>query len=182
MDIFGKKKQKSIDLLSDEDTGKESFGLLPIIIVAAIIILLQAIFAGSLFFLNLSTKGQIDAVKKQQQDQTTIWQKSATMATNVKTVVAKNTLYQTDLKSFSGLDTKLDKIRSLIPDGVTIGQIALDNKGKTSLSAQSAQAADGYQLVTVLQMNPALSNVNLDSISKQAGNYQFTITFLIIGN
>lgn len=178
MALFGKKKQ-SIDLLSEKDTATTTSSLLPIVIGAGLIILLQAIASGAIFVLNYSTKNQIDYVKIQEQQDNASWQQLSTLATKVKTIIAKDNIYQTDLKAFSGLDTKLGKIRSLIPDGVTIDQITLDNKGKTTLSAHSAQAADGYQLATVVEKNSDLSNVSLDGVNKQGGSYKFTITFQI---
>ena len=178
MAIFGKKKQ-TIDLLPEEGTSKQKINLVYVAIGAVLVILVQVFAAGFLFIANLYNSSQLDNAKKQEQEQTSLWQNYTSLASNVKTILAKDTLYNTDVKAYSGFDTKLDKIRSLIPDGVLVDQITMSNNGKTSLNAHSDQAADGYQLATIVQKNPDLTNVKLDGVTKAGSTYHFTITFSI---
>lgn len=181
MAIFGRKKQ-TIDLLPDKNAPKAGLKPLPIIIGAIAIIAIQVAAAAFLFFANLTTQNQVAEAKKQIQTQTQIWQQYAQLATTTKAISAKNAIYDKDVAAFAGLDIKLDKIRSLIPNGVTIDQISLNNKGTTTLNAHSANPADGYQLATVVQSNPNLKKVSLDGVTKSGTFYQFIITFLITGN
>lgn len=177
MNVFGKKKE--LDLLTSEEIGASSSQkFLPIIILGVVNILFLGVYLV-LFLLGLGSQNSLSTAKEQTQSKESQWQTYSNLANQVKSIQSKASDHQKFLAAYSGLNTKIDKIRSVLPQGVYLTNLTINSLGKTSLSGLAANPDEAYQFRDVLLKDKDFSTVSLDAVAKTGANYTFTITFLV---
>lgn len=177
MNLFSKKKE--LDLLTAEEIGDSTSNkFLPIIIFGIINLLVFAIFLVVLIT-NLASQNNLDKIKKDNQTKLSQWRTYSTLANQVKSIQSKDAEYQKFISEYSGLDKKIDKIRSVLPQGVYLTNLTINNLGKVSLSGTAANPDEAYQFRDTLLKDKGFSTVALDAVAKTGSNYTFTITFLV---
>jgi Tfp pilus assembly protein PilN len=175
MSLFGKKKQ-TIDLLPEKEVQKQKSNF-SVYLLLGLIIFLQIAAYAIVFLLNNSSQGNLTSLQNQELELQKKWNKFSAIATDVKQVKTKLGFYQSFNTTHSGLDKRLEKIASLVPDGVLINTITMNNKGKTTLMGTAEKPEDAYQMEAVIKETSGVSLVNLSSVSKKGSNYSFDINF-----
>jgi len=137
---------------------------------------------GGFALLKAAVIAQNEALKKvniELDSQTLLWQRLEPIGSAIKSVKSKKITYNQNSSKYSGLDKKLDKIRSLLPAGISLSSLDVDNDGNVNLSGQSDQADIVYQYINVLKEQKEIKNFSLSSISKTGLNYNFTLKFIL---
>lgn len=177
MALFAKKKE--LDLLTAEEVAKSPRQKLFPFFVAGLFILISLGIFVFVLILNLTAQASLASAKAEVTKKTTEWNQYKDVATNIKEILAKQTAHQTFEASYSSLDGKLDKLKSLLPEGVYLTNLTIDNTGKSTLTGASGLPENAYQFRDVLLQTKEVSEVNLTTVSKAGNVYTFTINFTI---
>lgn len=173
------KKEKSINLIpEDQREGSTGAKFTPLLIFAVIIVLELLLFLG-LVLLSASNSNRIKKLETDIANETSIWQTNEPTATLIKSIKTKKTSYDQAVLKYSGMDKKLEKIRSSLPEGVSLTTLALTNEGKVALTGKSQNPDDAYQYYDILTKEKEVTSVSLDSVSKSGSDYLFTINFVL---
>lgn len=176
---FGNKKKEQINLIPEEQRVISLGNKLTPLLIAIVIIALEF---GAFAFLRATIFAQDAALKKVSTDlesQTPVWQKLEPIASAIKTIQAKKTTYDQTSSQYTGLDKKLDKIRDLFPEGVSLNVLNINNEGKVAITGRSVSADSAYQFYNVLKEQKEISSLSFESISKTSSEYTFTLEFNI---
>ena len=176
---LGTKKKEQINLIP-EDQRVTSLGskVAPLLVAGVIIALQFGVFA----FLKVTVFAQDAVLKKvstELESQTPVWQKLEPIASAIKNIQAKKTTYDQTSSQYTGLDKKLDKIRDLFPEGVSLSVLNINNEGKVAITGRSVSADSAYQFYNVLKEQKEISALSFESISKTSSEYTFTLEFNI---
>lgn len=173
------KKKEQINLIPEDQRVSSLRDKLAPIFIALVIIGIQL---GIFVFLRVSIFAQNEALKKANADldsQTPVWQQLEPIASAIKNIQAKKLTYDQTSAKYSGLDKKLDEIRSLLPEGVSLDTMDINNDGKVAIVGESVSADTAYQYYNVLKEQKEISNLSLESISKTNSEYNFNLKFTI---
>ncbi len=177
MDLFSKKKE--LDLLNADEVAKSpKQKLIPFILAAVVIILAIGVFVVIFIANFVAQRGLVEA-KEEVSNKTLEWQKYKEIATNIKDIQTKSALHTKFVSTYSSLDKKIDKLKSLLPQGVFLTNLTIDNSGKTVVTGASNIPEDAYQFRDVLLSEKDVKDVLLTSVAKTGVLYTFSIDFVI---
>ncbi len=180
MELLTHNKKGSIELLQGEAEVKAKSEKKAGLVIASIILLIGCLIAfgiwGYASFQQLSLNQIKNEIEKKMQD----WQAMAAVGTQVKNISAKDQIISQTNTKYSGLDEKLDKIRGLLPQGVSLVTLSLDSTGKVVLAGKSADAAVVYQFYELLKADKEIKTPVLSSLGKKTEDYDFNITFTLV--
>ena len=178
MNHFGKKKNE-LDLLSaDEVVQSPSQKFIPFVLAGLVIIVVLGIYLV-VFLANLFAQGGLNTAKADVASKTAQWQHYKQTATDIKGIQSTFTQYKTFVTTYSSLDKKIQKLQSVLPQGVHLTNLTIDNVGTTVISGGSAIPEDAYQFRDVLQADKEISGVTLTTVAKTGLGYTFTLNFVI---
>ena len=173
------KKKEQINLIPEDQRVSSFRGKLTPILIALVIV---GIELGVFVFLRASIFAQNEALKKVNADldsQTPVWQKLEPVASAIKSIQAKKITYDQTSAKYLGMDKKLDKVRSLLPEGVSLNTLDIDNEGNVAVVGKSVSADNAYQYYNVLKEQKDIRALSFESISKISSDYSFNLKFTI---
>ena len=172
MAIFGKKKEKNINLIPKEQ-AETAFSkkdlVVPILIPVLTIGIIVLVFA-SLFTLEQREVGKAKDLEQKITEKITQWQKFSDEAKVVKKIGVALGLYKEGVEQSKFLGTSTRKVRNAIPTQVKLTKYSVDEEGNVSISGISQNPTSIFQLFEKLKKQEEdFSNVELHSISYQSG-------------
>lgn len=177
MDLFSKKKE--LDLLNADEVAKSpTQKFVPFVFAGLTIVAVLALY-GFVFMANIAAQGGLDKAKEDVNSKTAQWQTFKETATNIKDIQTKYSQYIKFVSTYSLLDKKIEKLKKILPKGVYLTNLTIDNAGKTVLSGSSAIPEDVYQFRDVLLSDKEISAVTLTAVAKSGLSYTFSIGFNI---
>lgn len=180
MELLARKKTASINLLEDEEAVKSSSQKKLTLTICIIILLFSALLSGGLFTYSFIQKTKLNNLKEEVNTKTTAWQVFEPVARSLKSITEKNQVVVSAHAKYAGLDKKLDKVRGLLPEGVSLSTLTVNNQGKTVISGQSSSAAVVYQFYEILKKDSEIKDPLLDSLAKSSTDYTFNISLSLI--
>ena len=116
MALFSKKKE--LDLLNADEVAQSSKQkIVPFILTAIVIAFVIGIYVV-VFITNIAAQGGLNEAKEEVSKRTVEWQKYKELATDIKDVQSKSALHTKFVTTYSSLDKKIDKLKSILPQGV----------------------------------------------------------------
>ncbi len=177
MALFSKKKE--LDLLNADEVAQSSKQkIVPFILTAIVIAFVIGIYVV-VFITNIAAQGGLNEAKEEVSKRTVEWQKYKELATDIKDVQSKSALHTKFVTTYSSLDKKIDKLKSILPQGVYLTNLTIDNSGKTVVTGASNIPEDAYQFRDVLLSEKDVKDVLLTSVAKTGVLYTFSIDFVI---
>lgn len=167
----------SINLIPEDlREGPKSFKELVLFICVGVLVLQFVIF-GAFFVLSASNRLGIKNLEKDIGERSEKWETYTPVATSIKSIKTKVALYKSLQDKYGEMDGRLEKISSLLPQDVLLTNLALNHKGRVSLTGSSENPDDAQQLYNVLTNDEEVSSVSLNSFSKPSSKYSFILNF-----
>ena len=172
MAIFGKKKEKNINLIPKEQ-AEAAFSkkdlVIPILIPVLTIGIIVLVFA-SLFTLEQRETGKAKDLEQKINEKITQWQKFSDEAKVVKKIGVALGLYKEGVEQSKFLGNSTRKVRTVIPARVKLTKYSVDEEGNVSISGISQNPTSIFQLFEKLKKQEEdFSGVQLLSVSYQSG-------------
>lgn len=179
MELLTRKKTASIDLLKDEQKVKSSSQKKLTVIICVLVLLLIGLISAGLFSYNLSQKIQLNKRKNEIKTKIAAWQVLEPVGSNLKIIAEKDkVLSQTETK-YAALDKKIDKIRELLPQGISFTNLTINNQGKVVITAKASEVDIIYQFYNLLKNEKDVTQPTLDSLTKSTSEYSFSISLIL---
>ena len=171
MAIFGKKKEKNINLIPKEQ-AETAFSkkdlVIPILIPVLTISIIVLVFA-SLFTLEQREAGKAKGLEQKINEKIAQWQKFSDEAKIVKKIGLALGLYKEGVEQNKFLGTSTRKVRNVIPDRVKLTKYSIDEEGNVSISGLSKNPTSVFQLFEELKKQEEnFSDVGLLNVSYQS--------------
>ncbi|MEX0616942.1 MAG: PilN domain-containing protein [Candidatus Woykebacteria bacterium] len=169
-------KSKDINLIPEEERAARNRNIAIIIISSFAVLVGLGVVVYSFFaVLEARDKNTQSRLSTEIQEKNSQWQQFAPVLSNLKKVKTKLSVYQTYLSN-SSIDKYIEKIRSTVPKGIVLDNLAVDKEGKLKISGKG-EVASVYQFFEVLQEKSAeFESPTLVSVDKISGSdYSFNI-------
>ncbi len=177
--VHGRRFQNDIDLLTDDETVKSAGNKIRIVFFFIPIILLELVVFAVVWFLSANSTKQLTDLSTKIQSDSAAQGNLNSVASDLKTIKGKLLTYGQDTAKYQGTDSRIKKISSLLPNGVSLLRFTLNSQGKVLLDG-TAQTSDlAYQFYYVLGSDKTVSSLSLSTLSKVANTYHFTISFIM---
>lgn len=174
-----KKKNSSIDLLKEGDSGQSSNKNFVYFLAFGLIVIAQIGLFAFLFVVNLNAKNNLAKITTEIGQETANWQALEPLASQIKTIKEKGSAYDTFVSKYSGLNTRLEKLTSLTPQGVSVISLNINNDGETVFRGSSVEPALTYQFYENLKADKQVSLLKLDTMQKTGLSYTFDLSFTL---
>lgn len=149
-------------------------------VTCALILILVGLVSVAIFSYSFYQKVSLNNLNKEVSDKTAAWQALQGLATDVKNINGKDQIVVATTKKYSDFQKNLNRIRDLLPEGVVLDSLTINNEGKAVITGTSADAAVVYQFHEVLKEQEDVVNPVLDSLSKTGEDYNFNISLNLV--
>lgn len=179
MELLTRKKTASIDLLKDEAQENSSSQKKLVVTICVMILIVVGLLSVGLFSYNLSQKIRLSNLKKEVDTKVAAWQVLEPVGTNLKIISEKNKVVTQAETKYAGLDLKINKIREVLPQGISFTNLTINNQGKVAISGKATDVGVIYQFYDLLKKEKSISKPTLDSLAKSTSEYTFSISLTL---
>ncbi|HSX57964.1 MAG TPA: PilN domain-containing protein [Candidatus Saccharimonadales bacterium] len=176
MEIFTHKKNPSIDLLQDEEKVKSASQKNLIFTICGFVVGLTLLVSLGVFLYQFILNSSIKSTQKEYAQKAVAWQVLEPVGSSLKAVIAKDQVLSATTTKYADVDKKIDQLRKLIPQNVTLTNFTIDNSGKITISGKAVAAANVYQFFDILNTQKGINLPTLTSLNKAGSSYTFTIS------
>jgi Tfp pilus assembly protein PilN len=178
--VFSKGKQKDINLIPEVETAAKAKKIrLAVIVICVAVVGLLIVASFLISLLSFSENQKSKSLSEKSKSQTAAWQQLSKLAEKISSAKTKQTQLAEVAKTNQAFATSLEKIRSKVPLGVSLANLAVKTTGTFSLQVVAADPAEIYQFVEELKKEKFFSQVSIASLVKNSDKYTLNLNLKV---